>query len=85
MKTEYDDISFIVRNKHRKRVFEALDKPKTPTQLAKELDLDVGFVSNLIIDLLKRMFIECLSPHEKRHRFYKITKKGKKILPNILI
>jgi len=80
MKTIWDDISFIVRNKNRRRIFEALDKPKTPTELAKELNLNVGFVSNLIIELLERKLIECLSPNEKRHRFYKRTKKGNVLL-----
>ncbi len=81
--TLYDDLSFIVRNKNRKAIFQALTKPKTPTQLSKELNINVGFVSNLIIDLLKRKLIVCLSPNEKRYRFYKITTKGQKILKEI--
>ena len=81
--TEWDDISFIVRNKNRKVVFEVLDKPKTPTELSKELEINVGFVSNIIIELLGRELIECLSPNEKRNRFYKITKKGEKLKEKI--
>lgn len=81
--TLYDDLSFIIRNKNRKSIFQALTKPKTPTQLSKELNINVGFVSNLIIDLSKRKLIVCLSPNEKRHRFYKITTKGQKILKEI--
>lgn len=81
--TLYDDLSFTVRNKNRKAVFKALTKPKTPTQLSKELNINIGFVSNLIIGLLKRKLIVCLSPNEKRHRFYKISNKGQKILEEI--
>lgn len=81
--TLYDNLSFIVRNKNRKAIFQALTKPKTPTQLSKELNINVGFVSNLIIDLLKRKLIMCLSPNEKRHRLYKITSKGQKVLKEI--
>lgn len=77
--TDWDDISFIVRNKNRKAVFEELDAPKTPTDLSKKLNLNIGFVSNILIELQERKLVECLSPNEKRNRFYKITDKGKKI------
>jgi len=76
----YDDLSFVVRSGNRRRVFELLQSKKTPTEIAKDLNLNVGYVSNLIIDLLERKLIECLSPNEKRHRFYIITSKGKKLL-----
>lgn len=81
--TDWDDISFIVRNKNRKAVFEVLDKPKTPTDLSKELQINIGFVSNILIELLGRRLIECLSPNEKRNRFYRISKKGRKIKEKI--
>ena len=80
MKTNWDNVSFIIRNKNRKRVFEALNKPKTPTDLSKELDLNTGYVSNILIELLERKLIECLSPNEKRFRFYQQKKKGRLIL-----
>lgn len=81
--TAWDDISFIVRNKNRKRVFNTLEKPKTPTQISKELQLNIGYVSNIIIELLNRKLIKCLSPNEKRHRFYRITTKGQDVLKGI--
>ncbi len=83
MLTKWDNVSFIVRSGPRKKVFLALAEPKTPTQLSKELKLNVGFVSNIIIDLLKRELILCLSPNEKRHRFYQISRKGKDIARDI--
>ena len=81
--TDWDDISFIARNKNRKAVFWILDKPKTPTQLAKELNINIGFVSNILIELLERQLIECLTPNEVRNRFYRISKKGQKIKEKI--
>ncbi|GAI30352.1 unnamed protein product, partial [marine sediment metagenome] len=39
--------------------------------------------SNIIIELLKRKLIKCLSPNEKRHRFYKITPKGQDVLKGV--
>ncbi len=73
---KWGDVSFVVRSSNRKRVIEALDKPKTPTELSRELGLNLGYMSNLLIELLKRKMIKCLTPEEKRHRFYIRTKKG---------
>lgn len=73
----WKDYSFVIRSKHRKRVFDVLNKPKTPTQLAKELDINLGYISNIIISLLDRKLIECLNPKEKRHRLYEWNKKGR--------
>ena len=81
--TDWDNISFIVRNKNRKAVFYALEKTKTPTELSKELGINLGFVSNILIELLGRDLIECLSPNEKRNRFYKVNKKGEKLREKI--
>jgi len=75
----WKDYSFVIRSEHRKRVFGALSKPKTPTQLAKELGMDLGYTSNLIISLLDRKLVECLNPEEKRHRLYRRNKKGEKL------
>ncbi len=83
MSTLYDDVSFIVRNKNRRLVFEALDEPKIPTRLSKELKVNIGFVSNILIELLQRKLIVCLNPNEKRHRYYKRTPKGNNVLKEI--
>jgi len=79
------DYSFVVRSTHRKRVFEALNNPKTPTQLAKDLDINIGYISNILISLLDRKLIKCLNPYEKRHRLYEWSKKGRSLFENMLI
>ena len=81
--TFYDDLSFVIRAKNRKAVFLALGEPKTPTQLAKELDINIGFISNILIELKERELIVCLSPNEKRHRFYQISKSARKLLEKV--
>ena len=73
----WKDYSFVIRSEHRKRVFDVLNKPKTPTQLAKELDINLGYISNILISLLDRKLIQCLNPKEKRHRLYEWNKKGR--------
>ena len=79
----WKDYSFIVRSEHRKSVFDALNKPKTPTQLAKELNIDLGYISNILISLMDRKLIHCLNPEEKRHRLYKRSKKGEELFRDI--
>jgi len=81
--TEWDDVSFVVRNKNRRKVFDNLEKPKTPTDLAKELEINIGFISNILIELQGRKLIECLTPNEKRNRYYRISSKGKRIKEKI--
>lgn len=80
---DWKNYSFVVRSGHRRRVFDALDKPKTPTQLAKELGIDLGYVSNIILSLLDRKLIECLNSDEKRHRLYIRSKKGRDLFKDI--
>ena len=41
--TDWDNISFIVRNKNRRAVFEVLENPKTPANLSEELKINIGF------------------------------------------
>ena len=82
--TEWDDVSFVVRNKNRRKVFDQLEKPKTPTDLSKELEINIGFISNILIELQERKLVECLTPNEKRNRYYRISSKGKKIKMKIM-
>ena len=77
---KWDDISFVLRSANRKKVFESLKEPKIPTQIAKGLGLNLGYISNILIELLDRRLIECLTPNEKRHKFYRISLKGKKLV-----
>lgn len=82
-KRNWADYSFVVRSTHRKRVFELLTTPKTPTQLAQDLQLNLGYISNILISLLERKLIECLNPEEKRHRLYQRTTKGQAIAKHL--
>jgi len=76
----WDDISFILSGKHRKRLLELLGKPKTPTQLMEEINLHFNQVSRTLIELENKGFIKCLNPSQKRTRFYMIIDNGEKLL-----
>lgn len=79
----WGDYSFIIRSVNRKKVFLALLKPKTPTEISKDVELNLGYISNIIISLMERKLIECLNPEEKRHRLYRRTKKGEGLVEDI--
>ena len=79
----WDDISFLVRGKHRKTILKLLDNPKTPTQIKIEMKLHFNVISRTLIELEKKGFVKCLTPHQKLARFYQITNKGEESLNNL--
>jgi len=76
-------IGFVLRAKNRKKVMKALDRPKLPSELAKELKIHISHVSRTLSELEKAGLIECLTPDEKVGRLYRLTNKGKEILEKI--
>ena len=79
----WDNISFVVRSKHRKTMLKLLTKPRTPTQIKEETKLHFNAVSRSLIELEKKGFIKCLNPNQKLLRFYQITLEGKKLLKKL--
>jgi len=61
---------FLKKGKLRKKVLEKLDKPKTATELSKELDKHRSSVSRVLIELTKKGFIKCVNPEDDRFRHY---------------
>ncbi len=71
--------SFVIRGKNRKAVLLTLSNPKTPTQIADRLKLNLSKVSRALKELEREGLIECLTPHEKVGRLYRRTSTGEKI------
>ena len=64
----------------RRKIVLELDRPKTPQELAKELNYDkLPAVSKLLIDLTKIGVTVCLTPKRRRDRHYYLTEDGIKI------
>lgn len=74
------DIIYLHRNKIKTKVLENLNKPKTPTQLSKDLKLHRASISRILLELEDKGFVKCLNPEDITARFYDITDKGKKLL-----
>jgi len=81
--SEWENISFMMGGKHRRRILELVEKPMTPTQIKKETQLHFNIVSRTLIELETKGFVECLNPNQKLTRFYRITTKGKNILKKL--
>ena len=76
----WGECSYIIRAKNRRRVFLALETPKTPTQLSDELKIHLSHVSRALGELESMKLVVCLTPTEKVGRIYMLTKKGRKVL-----
>jgi len=76
----YDLVSFVGRGKVRRKVLTALLKPNSPTELARQLDIERSTVSRTILALEKKGLLECLTPDERMGRYYRATDAGKKVV-----
>ena len=61
---------FLKKGKLRKEVLERLDKPKTATELAKEMGKHRSSISRILLELKKQGLIECVNPEDDRFRHY---------------
>lgn len=72
--------AFVLRGKVRLKILIALNKPKTPTQLSKELKINLAQVSRTLKELSDNKLIECINPQNKTGRLYVRTKEGNEIV-----
>jgi len=61
---------FLKKGKLRKEVLSNLDKPKTATELAKELGKHRSSISRMLLELEKKGFVKCVNPEDDRFRHY---------------
>lgn len=74
------ECSYVIRGKTRKLVFVALETPKMPTQLAKDLKIATPHISRALMELEAKGLVECLTPSERVGRIYRLTKRGLRAL-----
>ena len=77
---DWEKCSFLLSSKERKKIFLALMKPKTPTQIAKEVKKGVPQVSRTLKLLVEEGLVECKTPEARKGRIYAMTKEGEKLL-----
>jgi len=80
----WEDIAFLKQSKTAIKILQRLDAPKTPTELARSLNIHQQSVSNTLKKLMTRKAVNCLNPDNQNYRHYIITDKGKKLLKKCL-
>ncbi len=61
---------FLKKSKLRKEVWGRLDKPKTATEIARELGKHRSSISRVLLDMEQVDFIKCLNKEDKSFRCY---------------
>jgi len=79
----YEEIADLKRSKTKIDVLKKLlSAPKTPMELAKELNLYQSSVSRSLKQLEKQKIVSCVTPGQYNYRHYALTTKGKQLLKN---
>lgn len=61
----------------------ALNKPKTATNLSKELKTHRSTVSDILIQMKTKGVLVCINPKQQYNRYYQLTKTGKDVLKEV--
>jgi DNA-binding MarR family transcriptional regulator len=61
---------FLKKSELRKEVWNNLDKPKTATDIAKELKKHRSAISRVLLDMEKEGFVKCVNPEDDKFRHY---------------
>lgn len=76
----WDEVSYVIASKTRKALLPRLETPRTPTFLARDLNINLANVSRALAELEDKNVVVCLTPEQKVGKIYSLTKKGKGIL-----
>ncbi len=76
----WKDVSYVIASKTRKSIVMKLETPRTPTFLAKDLDVNLANISRALTELEKKGTVVCLTPNQKVGKIYSLTKKGKDVI-----
>ena len=67
---EFQREIFLKKGRLRKEVLAKLTKPKTATEVAKELGKHRSSVSRVLLGLEEKGYIRCINPKDDRFRHY---------------
>lgn len=81
---KYKIIGYVIASKYRINILKSLnDTVKTPSLIAKDIDLRTNHVSNVLKDLKENNLVVCLNEEAHKGRLYKNTDLGIEILKYI--
>lgn len=77
-------IGYIMASEYRQKIIKCIGTTiKTPSHIAKEIDLRTNHVSNVLKDLKENELVICLNEDARKGRLYKNTELGIKVLEHI--
>jgi len=79
-------ISFVARGKRRKETLILISENQriSQSEIMRKLKQYKSHNSKTLKELQDKELISCINPEERSFKFYKITKKGKEILKEVL-
>ena len=81
---KYKIIGYVIASKYRLNILKSLnDTVKTPSLIAKDIDLITNHVSNVLKDLKEKNLVVCLNEEAHKGRLYKNTDLAIEILKYI--
>ena len=84
MATDWQLISFVRSSKYREQVLKALDKPKTPTEIKKEIKIDKAHITRALQSLIEERLVVCHTPKARKYKIFERTNKGNNIIKNLI-
>ena len=71
MKKELKIEIFLKKSELRKEVWKQLDKPKTASEIAKDLKKHRRSISRVLLDMESEGLVKCVNPEDKSFRHYR--------------
>ena len=73
-------MGYVISSKYRTEVMKTLvDKPKIPSQIAKDIGIKQNHISNVLKELKNKGLVDIINPEAKKGRYYRLTKMGEEI------
>ncbi len=59
------------------------EETKMPSKIAKDTNIRINYMSNILRDLKEHELVECINPEVRKGRLYRLTKKGKNVFDKV--
>ena len=76
---DWDSYGWVKRSDQRQRIIRFLDGPKTPTDIAEEIGVQLSQISYSLSQFREKQLVEVLNEDATQGRLYKLTEEGREI------
>lgn len=82
--TDWEKLAWVKRSKQRQKILKLLSSPKTPTDVADELEIQVSGASRSMRNMEDKELVKVLNPEDKLGRLYVVTDDGRDVLKELV-